>query len=386
MLNRRDLLTAIAAGGTVLALPRLGWADETAAAAPARTVVLLHLNGGNDGLNTVVPYKQRRYFSLRPSVGVDRGAIRKVSDDLGFHPALNGFEQLFRRDRLAVVNGVGYPNPNYSHFRATEIWQTGEPEKNPTFGWVGRALEARASKAPLRAVALEKQQPLAFVSAVPGVVTMTDFGRFRVPAGLDDVADLYGTYGALGGRRGEVGRAGEEAIRVAKRISKLKPAHGPMYQRLGEDLKKVIPLLEADLGLECIHLSQGGYDTHSGQATTHQRLLSVLGNNLNAFQGELDKRGLADRVVTIVYSEFGRRATENLSGGTDHGSAGPVFVIGKGVNAGFHGAYPSLDDLDDENLKFTTDFRRVYATLLRDALRMPSKPVLGDHAPLELFA
>jgi uncharacterized protein (DUF1501 family) len=390
-LSRRDFLGAVTAGGTVLALPRWLRADDTKAggrapAPPRRTVILIHLNGGNDGLNTVIPYKDRRYPSLRPGLAIPGSQVRKLSNDLGLHPGLQGFERLFQRDRLAIVNGVGYPQPNYSHFRSTEIWYTAEPDATPTDGWMGRAIETRPSDRPVRAVALSKEQPLSLVTSVPGVVTMTDFGRFRVPSGLDAVTQLYRDYAKLDGARGGMGQAGEEAIDVARRISRLKPASGQFYSAFGEDLRKAIALLEAGLDLECIQLSQGGYDTHANQAASHQRLLSALGNNLDSFQRELERRKLADKVVTVVFSEFGRRASENLSGGTDHGSAGPVFVIGKGVNNGFHGKQPSLDDLDRDNLKFTTDFRSLYAALIQHAYEIDPKPLIGDYAPLELFA
>ncbi len=385
-LDRREFMAAVAAGGSVLALPRLGFADEAGKSTTGKTIVLLHLNGGNDGLNTVIPYKDSNYRRLRPALAIDRGQVRKISDDLGLHPALQGLETQFKKDRLAIVNGVGYPNHNYSHFRSTEIWFTAEPDKTPTYGWMGRALDTRPSEKPLRAVALQKEQPLSLASGSPGVVTMTDFSKFRVPSNLQGVAKLYGDYAAMDGARKDVGDAGAEAIRVAKRIARLKPAGGPFYGRIGQDVRKVIALLQADLGIECIQFSMGGYDTHANQSGSHNQLLAQLGNNLNAYQDELERLGLADRVVTVVFSEFGRRVTENLSGGTDHGSAGPVFVLGKGINAGFHGAYPSLEDLDRENFKYTTDFRRIYAALLQNAFDQDPKPVVGSFEPLELFA
>ncbi|MDF1700421.1 MAG: DUF1501 domain-containing protein [Planctomycetota bacterium] len=385
-LSRRDLLAGAMALGGVMALPKLAFGDDTKRSATGKTLVLLHLNGGNDGLNTVVPYKNPRYRTLRPSVGLDRGQVRKISENLGFHPGLQGFEALFKRDRLAVVNGVGYPQPNYSHFRSTEIWFTAQPEKTPTYGWLGRAMTAKASDAPLRGVAIQKEAPLSFASETPSTVTMTDFARFRLPSGMESASKLYGQYKELGGARAELGQAGAQAIDVAKRIARLKNAGGPFYGGIGTDLRKVLSLLRADLGLECIQFQMGGYDTHSNQAASHNRLMTQLGNNLNAFQTELEKSGLGDRVVTVVMSEFGRRASENISGGTDHGSAGPVFVMGKGVNAGFHGAYPSLDDLDRDNLKFTTDFRRIYASLIASTFQMDPTPILGDFKPLELFA
>ena len=384
--SRRDLLAGALAFGGVLALPQLGFADDTKRPQTGRTLVLLHLNGGNDGLNTVVPYADPRYRVLRPSLGIDANRVLKISDGLGFHPSLGGFERLLKRDRLAVVNGVGYPQPNYSHFRATEIWFTAEPEKTPTFGWVGRAISATPSDSPLRGVALQRESPLSFASETPSTVTLTKFSQFQLPPDMAAAASLYERYQGLDGARAGVGRAGTRAIDVAKRIARLKDAGGPFYGRLGGDLRKVLALLQADLGLEVIQLQMGGYDTHSNQTASHNRLMAELGNNLERFQNALESAGLADRVVTVVFSEFGRRATENISGGTDHGSAGPVFVMGKGVNAGMHGAYPSLEDLDRENLKFTTDFRRIYATLLRSTFETDPTPILGTHAPLELFA
>ena len=243
-------------------------------------------------------------------------------------------------------------------------------------------------------MALLREKPLSVESSAPGVVTMTDFGRFRVPTGMESAASLYEDYARLAPasesegdpHRGMVGAAGEQALQVAKRIAALKPAGGPFYGGVGTEIRKVIALLKADLGLECIQFEMGGYDTHANQARSHQRLLAQLGTNLNAYQHEIEKAGLGDKVITVVMSEFGRRATENISGGTDHGSAGPVFLIGKGVVPGFVGAYPSLEDLDRENLKFTTDFRRIYASVLQHAFGLDPKPVIGNHDPLEVFA
>jgi len=385
-LNRREFLGAAIGVGSVLALPRLALGDDTQRGTPRRTLVLLHLAGGNDGMNTVIPYSHPRYAALRPSLAIAPGRIRKVSKDLGFHPAMQGFEALFKRKRLAVINGVGYPQPNYSHFRATEIWFTAEPDHAPRYGWLGRAMDATTSEAPLRGVALLKEQPLSFASAQPGSVTMTDFGRFRVPSGMEKASQLYKRYSTFKDARGVVGQAGAQALKVARKIASLKPAGGNFPGRLGQDLRKVLALLQADLDLEVIQIQMGGFDTHSNQAASHQRLLTELGNNLNAFQTALEKGGLGKRVVTVVMSEFGRRASENLSGGTDHGSAGPVFVVGQGIRPGFLGAYPSLDNLNRENFKFTTDFRRIYAALLHHAFRMDPKPILGDYKPLELFA
>ena len=386
LVDRRDFIKRGLALGSVLALPRLAWAQGAKKEPGARTLVLVHLDGGNDGLNTVVPYTDPAYWMLRPGLALNRGQIRKIDEKIGLHPALAGFEQLWRDERLAIVNGVGYPNPNYSHFRATEIYYTAEPDKTPNLGWLGRALDSKQSEKPLRAMAIGKEKPLALNASSPGVVTFTNFRQFQLPGGLEKTVAMYEEFEKMEGARKELARKTLEALKVAEKIRRLRPTGGGMYGRLGQDLQKVAALLSSDLDLEMIHLRFGGFDTHANQAGAHNGLLAQVGNNLRAFQQHLDRNGLSDRVVTFVFSEFGRRPAENLSGGTDHGSAYPAFVIGKGIKPGLHGAYPSLEDLDRGNFKHTTDFRRVYSALLRDFLDIDPKPIVGDHQPLELLA
>jgi len=387
VLSRRDFLQRGLAFGSVMLLPRLTWAEGAKKEPGARTLVMLHLRGGNDGLNTVVPFKDPRYYALRPALAVNERQVRGITEDLGLHPALGGLEALWKQERLAIVNGVGYPEPNYSHFRATEIYYTAQPERTPTTGWLGRTLESRASERPLRAVALEKEKPLAFTGAPNGVVSLTDFRQFRLPADTAETMAMYEAYAKLAGERGAVARRALAAFDVAERIAKLKPVRGSgLYGGLGNDLGKALALLKTDLDLEVIALSFGGFDTHASQAGRHNGLLGQVGNNLRAYQNLLRRMGLEEKVVTCVFSEFGRRAGENLSGGTDHGAAYPAFVLGKGVEPGMHGRQPRLDDLDRGNLKYTTDFRSLYSSLLRDFLRVDPEPIVGDFAPLELLA
>ena len=386
MLDRREFMQRGIALGSILALPRLSWAETGKKEPGARTLVMLHLAGGNDGLNTVIPYKDANYRVLRPGVGIDLDQIRKIDAGYGLHPGLAGFEALWKRDRLAIVNGVGYPQPNYSHFRATEIYYTAQPESSPRSGWLGRAIEAKESTKPVRAVALVKEKPLLLQGATSGIVTMTEFRQFQLPEGARETTAMYQEAAKLGGARGEVAARAIEALKVAERISKLTEVRGGFYGAIGRDLGKALALLRTDLDLEVLHLSMGGFDTHANQGPQHNQLLSQLGNNLNSFQAQLERAGLGDRVVTCVFSEFGRRAQENLSGGTDHGSAYPAFVIGQGVKKGLHGKYPSLEDLDRGNFKYTTDFRSLFGGLLKDYLEVDPKPVLGDFAPMELMA
>ncbi len=387
MLNRRDFLQRGLAFGSVMLLPRLTWAEGAKKEAGARTLVMLHLRGGNDGLNTVVPYTDPLYSTLRPAIAINRAQVRKITPELGLHPTLAGLEALWKQERLAIVNGVGYPQPNYSHFRATEIYYTAQPEQTPSSGWLGRTLQQRDTGSPLRAVALEKEKPLALMGAPTGVVSLTDFRQFNLPFDVRATMTMYQEYAKLPGARGAVARRALKAFGVAKRIAQLKPVRGSgLYGGLGNDLGKALALLKTDLDLEVIALSFGGFDTHASQAGSHNRLLGQMGNNLRAYQALLARMGLEDKVVTCVFSEFGRRASENLSGGTDHGAAYPAFIIGKGVKPGMHGAQPRLDDLDRGNLKYTTDFRSLYSSLLRDFLRVDPKPIVGDFKPLELLA
>jgi uncharacterized protein (DUF1501 family) len=383
-LDRREFLGAALAVGGVLAFPRALRAAPVPGA-PRRTVVMLHLVGGNDGLNTVVPYASRRYKALRPTLALGAGDVVKLSDSLGLHPSLRPLEDLWRKQRLAILNGVGYPDPDYSHFRATEIWQTAEPTRAPKFGWLGRVIDARPA-APLSAVALGREQPLALNAATPSVATLTDFDRFRLPPALERAAALYARAEGRTGAAAAVAEAGERALGIAAKIARLAPDGGAMAGPLGDDLRRALALLKAGLDLDALHLSFGGFDTHATQARTHGELLAAVAQNLAQWQERLERAGLGERVVTVVYSEFGRRAEENASAGTDHGSAAPVFVLGQGVRGGFHGEAPSLDDLDGGNLRFTTDFRRLYAALVRHAWDLDPTPILGEFTPLELFA
>lgn len=384
-MDRRSFLTHVAASGAVIATPRLVRAASDSRVTGAPTVVLIHLFGGNDGLNTVIPYQDPQYRRLRPTIAVPDNQIRKVHGELGFHPSLAGFQSLWERERLAVVNGVGYPQPSYSHFRSTEIWHSGLPDGLPKSGWLGRVIDANPKQRPIRAIALARERPLALQSSRPGVVTLTSFEQFRIPAELEAAAKLYEKQNGAKGALGQVARAGAGALKAAKKIAALKTHRGPPYGALGNRLRQVLALLKADVDLEAIQLGYGGFDTHANQAGSHANLLAQVGSSLSTYQRVLDDLGIADRVLTIVFSEFGRRPGENRSGGTDHGSAGPMFVVGKRVRPGMHGAQPSLDDLDRGNLKYTTDFRAVYGAVAGNFMKVDPKSVSGGIKPLELI-
>lgn len=358
-----------------------------AATGSARTLLLVHLAGGNDGLNTVVPIDDPAYARLRPALALARADVLPIGSGMALHPALSGFRSLFERGQLAVVQGVGYPNPDFSHFRATEIWEAGDPNGGAS-GWIGRYLDESAEHAGLRAVALSKEQPpLVLASSSTPPVTVSDPASFRPPSNAAAIRRMYEAYARQPSARRVVGEAGVETLDAAATIARLGGESRVNYPpgELSADLRRAAELLAAGVGIEVLHLSFGGFDTHVNQAGKHRQLLNQVGGAFAAFQQDLERRGIAKKVATVIYSEFGRRPAENFGGGTDHGSAGPLFVLADGVRGGLHGRAPSLTDLDNGNLRFTTDFRSVFAGVVRDCLKGDASRVFRGVTPLGLF-
>ncbi len=352
-----------------------------------RALVMVHLAGGNDGLNTVVPIGDPAYARLRPALALSKADVLPIDRGLALHPALGGFKTLYERGQLAIVQGVGYPNPDFSHFRATEIWEAGDPNGGSS-GWIGRYLDETPARRGLRAVALSKEQPpLVLASSSSPAVTVSDTASFRPPANADAIRAMYAAYAKQPAARHVVGEAGVETLNAASTISSLRGGSGVNYPpgELSADLRRAAELLAAGVGIEVLHLSFGGFDTHVNQTGKHRQLLNQLGGAFAAFQQDLERRGIAKNVATVVYSEFGRRPAENFGGGTDHGSAGPLFVIANGVRGGLHGEAPSLTALDNGNLRFTTDFRAVFGGIVRDCLKGDPSAVFRGIAPLGLF-
>lgn len=352
----------------------------------ARALVVLHLVGGNDGLNTVVPINDPRYSRLRPGLALGRNEVLPIERGLALHPALEGFKKLYEKGQLAIVLGAGYPNPDFSHFRATEIWQAANPSGGAS-GWIGRYLDETREHRGTRAIALGDEPGLALASSSSLAVSVSDLGRFAPPADAERIRTMYAAYARDTASRRLVGEAGLESFDAAEKIRNLRDTSTVNYPQgpLAADLRRAAALIGSGLGVEVVYLTFGGFDTHVAQAGKHRQLLRQVGDAFAAFQQDLEHRGVARSTATVIFSEFGRRPTENQGGGTDHGSAGPMFVIGEGVRAGLHGEQPSLADLDNGNLVFTTDFRAVYAGLLRDALRTDPVPVVGSTPPVQLF-
>lgn len=414
-----DRLHAEASGGAIAA--------TTGRDAPI--LVVLQLAGGNDGLNTVVPYANDAYHKARPKVGLKASSVLKIDDHFGLHPALKGLHSLHDDGRLAIVHGVGYPNPNRSHFRSTDIWMTAtDSNQVGNLGWIGRYFDhACAGADPVVGLAVGRQNPLAFNALKPAGVAVDNPESFRYvdDVGSDDEkggqvgsGEFYrrmnsadgaamsgsddntgGTVDMIGGstpsgspldfleRTALDAQVSSDQIR---RISSQVRNEAPYpTTRLARDFQLVARLIAGGLSTRVYFVSQGGYDTHTNQAASHQRLLTEMGGAVAAFQADLKALGHQQRVLLMTFSEFGRRVSENGSSGTDHGAAAPLFVIGDRVRPGFHGTAPSLApaDLLNGDLRFNTDFRQVYAAVLDQWLRTSSSAVLGrKFEPVTLFA
>ena len=387
-----------------------------------RILVVLQMAGGNDGLNTVVPYASDHYHRLRPKLGLPGEKILKINDDLGLHTNLAGFKDLYDAGQLAVIQGVGYPNPNRSHFRSTEIWQTAcDSEKVEQYGWLGRYFDNTCNGCdPTVAVSIGRQMPQAFAAKQPKGVSlenpqgyrfiasdrskhgdMTAEESYRELNGVEpemaessgaSVNEIHGSIKHSGSVLDFVERTAldaqisSEKIRSVAARSENKATY-PASQ-LANSLKLVAKLIGGGLPTRIFYVSQGGYDTHTNQVNTHERLLKDLGDSVKAFMDDIKAQGNLQRVMLMTFSEFGRRAAENASGGTDHGAAAPMFIAGAKVKAGLLGEYPSLapGDLFQGDLKYRVDFRSVYAAVLEEWLGTKSEPILGKRfQPLKLI-
>jgi uncharacterized protein (DUF1501 family) len=366
-----------------------------------RVLVLVNLAGGNDGLNTVVPYAMPQYYRYRPTIGVPQSDVLRLNDEVGFNPSLKSLKAMFDRGEVAVIQGVGYPKPDHSHFRSQEIWQTADPDGYDSTGWIGRYLDAsRPAKDHLfDAVAIAPVLPELFgartvdVPAIDGDLrgyglasdrTRGGAGAFR--AMLAD-ASLPFTSPYLA----KVTEIEADAQRGSEELPKLIAGYKPEAQypatNLGRSLALAAQMIGSKLGTRVVYVTHGSFDTHTYQKPTQDRLLAQLADALSAFYADLAAHGDDGRVLTMTFSEFGRRVAENASRGTDHGEAAPVFLIGGGVKGGVYGRHPSLDVLDNGDITYTTDFRSVYATVIERWLGrsptgilsapFPTLPVLG---------
>jgi uncharacterized protein (DUF1501 family) len=358
-----------------------------------RVLVVIELNGGNDGINTVVPFADEGYAKHRRTLRLPAERLLKVSDQVALHPALRDAARLLESSRLAIVQGVGYPNPNRSHFESMAIWQTARLRpREDSLGWLGRALDDSqppGNGAPGAALIGLDAPPRALRGQQSTAAALAHLDDL-VLAGSVDPKRVLGGHQRGGDLKAYVRRSWLDAYTTAERLKEAARVEdrGAAYPgtALADRLRLVARLLKAGFGTRVYYTIQGGYDTHYSQLVAHEQLLAELGGAVRAFLDDLAAARLADRVALLVFSEFGRTVRENGSAGTDHGTAGPVFLAGAGVKAGLVGTTPRLTDLDPKHgdVKVGIDFRRVYATVLQDWLGLPAKDEVGG--PFERLA
>lgn len=359
---------------------------------PDNVLVVIQLSGGNDGLNTIIPWSNRRYYELRPTLGIPETQILKIDDSLGMHPALVGLHELYKEGKVAVVQNAGYPKPNRSHFKSMEIWQSGSPESSLKHGWLGRHFDTKIKTGPLNpvvAIGLSTEKPRALNAAEASIPCFASLADIQNMVGEPDAEKMLRQIQGADAKAGSDTRVVQQANKTAldamamlrDKLSQFIPKQTYGTDAFGNGFKQIAQLVAASPQTRAIYFSAGGFDTHARQAETHQRLLKGFGDAMLAFQREMEAIGKADKVITLVFSEFGRRSYENASGGTDHGAAAPMFLVGKHIKGGMYGPIPNLSDLQDGDLKFTVDFRQVYATALEDWMGGDAGAVLGTSFP-----
>ena len=400
MFNRRDFLTRTLQGSSLLAMGTVvpQFVSRTAeAAAPGKDniLVVLEMTGGNDGLNTVIPFADDLYHKARPTLRQTKEVVIRLDDHVGLNSSMVGFRQMWEKGQLAVVQGVGYPNPERSHFEAMDIWQSADPKRVVTTGWLGRAVSEMKNTSggvPILQIG-SKGVPLALAGAPGGgAVTVNDQNSFRLQLGggktlqQNSRRKLIEEMAATGANKSDDDLASFIQRRQVQTLTAVETLRdlleGPnAIQRpgagLSQKLQLIAGLIARGFGTRIFYVSLDGFDTHAGQAPLHANLLADLANSISGFFQTLKTSGNDSRVRLMTYSEFGRRVQENGSRGTDHGAGSCLFLAGPSVKAGVIGKHPSLADLDADDLKFHTDFRRVYATLLDGWLGCDSKSVLG---------
>lgn len=364
---------------------------------PDNVLVVCQLSGGNDGLNTVVPFLEADYYRARPTLGIPKDQVIEIETGLGFHPRMTGLAELFKEGKVAVVQNVGYPNANRSHFKSMDIWQSASPDGALKYGWVGRAMDVFAQSAPLSPIAgvgLSTEKPLALTAnkaSIPCFASLNDvLGMVGDPEMEKMLRDIQGMAAQDGTAVRTIQKANNTALDAMNllkgQLEGFTPKQEYANDRFGQGFKQIAQLVATSPQTRVVYFSAGGFDTHSRQDEAHANLLGGFSDAVLKFQREMEALGKADKVTVLVFSEFGRRSYENGSAGTDHGQAGPMFLIGKNVKGGFHGDRPDLQNLDQGDIKWKIDFREVYAAALDDWLGADAKTVLGESIkPLSLI-
>lgn len=388
MIGRRRFLQQSALVSTAWMLPSFLKAMGTNFQAGARRLVVLQLSGGNDGLNTVVPYRHDVYVAGRRSLALTKDRLHPITDDLGLNPGLSGLRALFDEGLLSIVQGVGYPDPDRSHFRSLDIWHSASGSKEYLgTGWLGRYLD-RDHASPHAVIEVGPSLTLANKGEHLKAITLTDADRLyrstREPffaqlasSGAHEHATAAYLYKTMA-------ETYQSAAYIKEHLKHGEPASGYAKDDLGKQLRSVANFIKSGLETRVYYVSIAGFDTHANQLQRHERVLRSVGDNLLAFVTDLKAAGELDNTVVMVFSEFGRRVKQNASNGTDHGAAAPLFLVGKGLKKpGLFNAMPSLTDLDPNgDLKFAVDFRDIYASLLRDWIGTDHSAIVPGATPL----
>jgi uncharacterized protein (DUF1501 family) len=406
MFTRRDFfkqgLLPVFAGSSVPAVfanaVAAATADAPSASPSDRVLVLVQLAGGNDGLNTLIPFQDGAYHDARPTLRQDTGVL-PLSASLGLHPNLKFLKQSFDKGQLAIVQGVGYPNPNLSHFASMSIWERASITGGVGDGWLGRYLAyldhvGESPNHALEGISTGALVPPELRSSAP-VTALTSLRGFKLQPvnehgtivdAENPLMQFYGgfkgsapaPYGALLDTTLTEALAASHALQLTDATYQAKATYPPQSP-IASSLKLVAEAIVSGQGVRVAHVTLGGFDNHAREKPVHDKLLQDLDRALSAFMQDLQGHGVAERVLVMTWSEFGRRVRENGSAGTDHGTAAPMFLLGMPVNGGLYGETPSLSKLDNGNLKFTTDFRSVYASVLQDYLKAPASDLLGGN-------
>jgi uncharacterized protein (DUF1501 family) len=403
-LNRRQFLIAgagVGAAGLLGGVAAVSWpqlrraSEHTPIADDAGILVIVTLYGGNDGLSTVIPYADNRYHDARPELAYAPSEVLPLDDELGLNPAMTGLAGLWGEQRLAVVRGVTYPKPDRSHFRSMDIWQTASPDEPVSTGWIGRWLDATGDD-PLRAINVgavlpvmavgEKQTASALmgnsspVSApLEGVLSALGTDDPNDTSQMSAICSAYRATKTVGAAMAPVLGTGDPTLSLDPNAGGLSLTGSPGQGEnpLADRLAVVGKCVKAGVPTRVYMVALGGFDTHSDERGPQQQLLGLVDQALTPFLSDMSQDRYGRNVVTMVYSEFGRRVAANASQGTDHGTAGPVLLAGAPVKGGFYGEQPSLTDLDDGDLKGSVDFRDVYHELLVGTLAADPEPSVG---------
>jgi uncharacterized protein (DUF1501 family) len=398
-ITRRKFLTltsgAVAAGAIapVLNLNEIASAAVSRPLAPGTPIlVMLTLYGGNDGLNTVIPYADSLYYSSRPEISYKAETVLPLDAELALNPSMKGLKNLWDQNKVAIIRGVGYPNPDRSHFSSMAKWQTASPVKNINTGWLGRWIDSQAEDSML-AISLGSVLPPLFAGAKRSG-SVLPLGGLVIPKGTIGVncQQLSKVARSDSNLMAAAATSMRNLFSVSSTVQPVLKSPAPINpdlptvnggnaggdSNLAQQLDVVAKLIAAGAPTKVWSVSLGGFDTHANEANAQAELLGVVSDSISRFMGQLKSTSRANDVTIVVYSEFGRRVVGNGSQGTDHGTSGPMFIIGDKVKGGFYGDQPSLRNLIKGDLSVTTDFRDVYATLLEGLLKAPAGQSLDN--------